>query len=70
MRAFIFKAACCAAIASLTPSYSLAGDRCQQLEALAQQYAGVEWTSYQKQVKARMVVWYGHNCHGRRSAEY
>jgi Flp pilus assembly CpaE family ATPase len=69
MRAFAFRAGCCAAVISVTPAQSFAGDRCQQLESLAQQYAGVELTTYQKQLKAKMVAWYGHNCRGRRSAE-
>jgi hypothetical protein len=52
------------------PRQSFANDNCQRLETLAQQYAGVELTAYQKQIKAKMVVWYGRNCRGgRRTAE-
>jgi hypothetical protein len=48
---------------------SFASDNCQQLESLAQQYAGVELTSYQKQVKTKLVVWYKKNCRDHRTAE-
>jgi hypothetical protein len=47
------------------PTASFADENCQRLEALAQQYAGgVELTTYERQIKARMVVWYGRNCRG------
>jgi hypothetical protein len=52
------------------PTQSFADENCQRLEALAQQYAGIELTTYEKQIKARMVIWYGRNCRGgRRSAQ-
>ena len=52
------------------PTQSFANEDCQRLEALAQQYAGVELTTYEKQIKAKMVAWYGRNCRGgHRTAE-
>jgi hypothetical protein len=51
------------------PTRSFASENCLQLETLSQQYAGVELTVYQKQIKRRLVAWYVKNCHGRRSAE-
>jgi glutaredoxin-related protein len=37
-------------------------ESCERLEALANQYAGVELTSTQKQFKRKMMVWYATNC--------
>ena len=49
---------------------AIADERCQQLESLAQQYAGVELNPAQRQIKRRMVVWYENNCRRtNRSAE-
>ena len=48
---------------------ALADPRCQQLEALNQQYAGVQLTSTQKQLKSQLVAWYKQNCRLNRSAE-
>jgi hypothetical protein len=50
---------------------SIAGssaENCQQLEALATQYAGVALTDEQKQFKRKMVAWYSIHCirHARR----
>jgi hypothetical protein len=47
------------AIASTTAH---ADERCQQLEALNQQYAGVSLTATQKALKRKLVGWYYHNC--------
>jgi hypothetical protein len=47
---------------------ALADERCQQLEALARQYAGVTLTSAQQQMKRQMVAWYKQNCRTRRAA--
>jgi hypothetical protein len=46
----------------------LSTENCQQLEALAAQYAGVALTDEQKQVKRQMVAWYSTHCirHARR----
>lgn len=46
----------------------LTAENCQQLEALATQYAGVALTSEQKQQKRKMVAWYSTHCirHARR----
>jgi glutaredoxin-related protein len=37
-------------------------ERCERLEALASQYAGVELTSTQKELKRKMVSWYSTHC--------
>jgi hypothetical protein len=41
---------------------ALSNEKCQQLENLARQYAGVELTSLQKQLKRKLVAWYFKNC--------
>jgi hypothetical protein len=51
-----------------SPTRSFANEHCQQLETLSQQYAGVELTFVQKQMKRRMVLWYSQNCLVQRSA--
>lgn len=38
---------------------------CRRLEDLARQYAGVQLTSEQKQLKRRLVAWYNDNCNKR-----
>ena len=48
---------------------ALADDRCQQLVALNQQYAGVQLTSAQKLLKSQLVAWYRQNCRSTRSAD-
>jgi len=42
---------------------------CRQLEDLARQYAGVQLTSYQQQIKRKLVAWYNDNCKRTRSAQ-
>jgi glutaredoxin-related protein len=37
-------------------------ESCERLEALAVQYASVELTNAQKQLKRKMVVWYSVHC--------
>lgn len=37
-------------------------DNCAQLEALNQQYLGVELTPAQKKIKVRLVAWYMQHC--------
>jgi hypothetical protein len=44
-------------------------ENCQRLEALAREYAGVQLTSAQQQLKRRMVAWYKKNCERTRSAD-
>ena len=46
---------------------ALSNEKCQQLENLARQYAGVELTSLQKQLKRKLVAWYFKNCGERRA---
>jgi hypothetical protein len=38
---------------------------CRRLEDLARQYAGVQLTSQQQQLKRRLVAWYNSNCRTR-----
>jgi hypothetical protein len=47
---------------------ALSNDNCRRLEQLAQDYAGVQLTSSQKQLKRRLVAWYKANCSHTRSA--
>jgi len=35
---------------------------CRRLEELARQYAGVQLTSDQRQLKRKLVAWYNDNC--------
>jgi hypothetical protein len=47
---------------------ALADERCQQLVKLHRQYAGVELTSEQQNLKAQLVAWYNANCRRARHA--
>jgi len=49
-------------ILALGSNAALSAENCQRLEALANQYAGVELTSAQKQLKRQMVAWYSTHC--------
>ena len=42
---------------------------CRQLEDLARQYAGVQLTSQQQQIKRRLVAWYNDNCKRTRNVQ-
>jgi len=57
---------CAGAFLTVAPTGALADERCQQLEALNRQYAGVTLTSSQQQLKRQLVAWYRQNCHTRR----
>jgi hypothetical protein len=56
------------AAASGTGALSNEGN-CRRLEGLARQYAGVQLTSSQQQLKRRMVAWYSGNCMRMRRAD-
>ena len=60
---------CAGLFLTVASTTALADERCQQLEALNQQYAGVQLTSTQKQLKSQLVAWYKQNCRPTRSAE-
>ena len=47
---------------ALSPNPAFSDENCHRLEALAHQYAGVQLTSDQKQIKQQMVAWYSTNC--------
>lgn len=49
-------------ILAFSSNAALSTENCQRLEALANQYAGVELTSDQKQLKRKMVSWYSTHC--------
>jgi hypothetical protein len=53
---------------TITSTGALSNEKCQQLENLARQYAGVELTGPQKQLKRKLVAWYYKNCGERRAA--
>ncbi|MPZ37792.1 MAG: hypothetical protein GEU95_06965 [Rhizobiales bacterium] len=44
-------------------------NNCRRLEDLARQYAGVQLTSQQRQIKRRLVGWYNDNCKRARSVQ-
>ena len=44
-------------------------NNCRRLEDLARQYAGVQLTSQQQQLKRRLVAWYSDNCKRARSVQ-
>ena len=48
---------------------AVSNENCQRLEALAREYAGVQLTSAQQQIKRRMVSWYKKNCGRTQSAD-
>lgn len=60
---------CAGLFLTVTSAAALGDERCRQLEALNQQYAGVQLTSTQKQLKSKLVAWYMQNCRKTRSAE-
>ena len=43
-------------------------NNCRRLENLAREYAGVQLTSQQQQLKRRLVGWYNRNCKTRSAA--
>jgi len=59
---------CAGLLLSIASTASFAHERCKQLEDLNRQYAGVELTSSQKQIKQQMVAWYRQNCGRARTA--
>jgi hypothetical protein len=55
--------------AAVFPTPVTADDgRCQQLEALHAQYAGVSLTPDQQAMKRKMTAWYYGHCDGRHAA--
>ncbi len=56
------RALCAGLFLTIASTAAPADDRCRQLEALNQQYAGVSLTSDQQQLKRRLVAWYKANC--------
>jgi hypothetical protein len=64
-----FAALFVAAMVSSLPTRSFADERCQKLEALHAQYAGVVLTSSQKALKRKLVVWYYGHCGAHNASE-
>ena len=59
-----------AALIAISGTAALSNDsNCRQLEDLARQYAGVKLSSYQQQIKRRLVAWYQDNCKGTRTSD-
>jgi hypothetical protein len=52
----------CAGLFFAVTGAAKADPRCQQLEALNRQYAGVSLTVDQKKMKRQLVAWYNSNC--------
>jgi len=65
-----FSLAFSAALLLATASASRADERCVKLEALNQQYAGVQLTAAQKLLKRRLVSWYNKNCASRTASRH
>ena len=55
---------------TISSTGALSNEKCQQLENLARQYAGVELTGPQKQLKRKLMAWYYKNCGERRAAAH
>jgi hypothetical protein len=53
---------CAGLILAFSSNAAFSDENCQRLEALANQYAGIELTGAQKQLKHKMVAWYSTNC--------
>jgi glutaredoxin-related protein len=49
-------------ILAVSSRVALSAESCERLEALAIQYASVELTGAQKQLKRKMLVWYSVHC--------
>ncbi len=49
-------------ILAMSGNAARATENCERLEALSNQYANVELTSAQKQIKRKLVAWYTENC--------
>jgi hypothetical protein len=49
-------------ILALSSNAVFSAENCERLEGLANQYAGAELTSAQKQLKRKMVAWYATHC--------
>ena len=64
VRRFAAPALCAGLVLSLAATTGFADERCGQLVALNKQYAGVQLTSEQKQIKVQLVAWYKANCAG------
>jgi hypothetical protein len=47
---------------AFSPNPAFSDENCHRLKALAHEYAGVQLTSDQKQIKQQMVAWYSTNC--------
>jgi hypothetical protein len=60
-----FAAISAALVVASFPNRVLADERCQQLESLHAQYAGVELTAEQKVLKQKLVAWYYGHCGAR-----
>jgi hypothetical protein len=52
----------CTGLSLAVTGTAMADPRCQQLEALNQQYANVALTAGQKKIKRQLVAWYYKNC--------
>jgi hypothetical protein len=67
-RRFLLAILSAGAVLSFLTSAALADERCEQLVKLHRQYAGVELTSEQQNLKAQLVAWYKANCRRTRHA--
>ena len=56
-------------LVAVSGTAAVSNENCRRLEDLARQYAGVQLTASQKQLKRKLVAWYNGNCKSTRSAE-
>ena len=67
-RRFLLAILSAGAVLCALANVARADERCEQLVKLHRQYAGVELTSEQQNLKAQLVAWYKANCRRARHA--
>ena len=67
-RRFLFAVPSIGALLCTLSNAAFADERCEQLVRLHRQYAGVELTGEQQNLKAQLVAWYKANCRRARHA--
>jgi hypothetical protein len=67
-RRFMIAVPCIGTLLWSLSSAAFADERCEQLVRLHRQYAGVELTGEQQNLKAQLVAWYKANCRRARHA--
>ena len=68
LRRFVIAVPCVGVLLCTLSNAAFADERCDQLVRLHRQYAGVELTGEQQNLKAQLVAWYKANCRRARHA--